>query len=62
MRAIGGCERTAEFLPYTGLIQTIRGLTVHGQTLGDFGPELAIGAAWMAVLFVAATRTYRFTK
>lgn len=55
-------QKTAELLPYTGLIQTIRGITVHGQALTDFGPELAVGAAWMAVLFVAATRTYRFTK
>lgn len=55
-------ESTADYLPYTGLIQTVRGITVHGQTLADFGPELAIGAAWMTVLFVAATRTYRFTK
>lgn len=55
-------EKTAEYLPYTALIQTVRGITVHGQTLTDFGPELAISVAWMAVLFVAATRTYRFTK
>lgn len=55
-------ENTAHFLPYTGLIQAIRGITLHGRALTDFGPELAIGAAWLAVLLAAATRTYRTTK
>lgn len=55
-------ERIAEYLPTTGLIQIIRGITVHGQTLADFGPELAISGAWMVILAVAATRSYRFTN
>ena len=54
-------ETAARYLPYTGLIQTVRGLTLRSQTLTDFGPELTIGAAWMAVLFVAAIHAYRFT-
>lgn len=52
-------EATAEYLPTTGLIQTVRGITVHGQALTDYGPELAVSAGWMVVLAAAAARTYR---
>lgn len=55
----GWLAATAEYLPTTGLIQTMRGITLHGHSLTDFGPELAISAAWLAVLAVAAARTYR---
>lgn len=55
-------ENIAHYLPTTGLIQTLRGITVHGQTLTDFGPELAVSGAWMAILAVAAARSYRFTN
>lgn len=58
----GWLERAADYFPYTGLIQAIRGITLEGQTLADFGPELAISGAWTALLFVAATRTYRAIK
>jgi ABC-2 type transport system permease protein len=53
-------QETARFLPYTGLIATVRGIVLHGQPLSDFGPDLAIGAAWMALLLLAAVRAYRF--
>lgn len=56
----GWLEEAARFLPYTGLIATVRGIAVEGQPLTDFGPELAIAAAWMALLFAGAARAYRF--
>jgi ABC-2 type transport system permease protein len=52
----------APFVPYTGLIATVRGLVLDGRALTDFGSELAIGAVWMAILVVAASRAYRFVK
>lgn len=55
-------EEVAQFIPYTGLIATVRGIVLDGQHLTDFGPELAIGAAWIVVLIVTATRAYRFVK
>lgn len=55
-------EQTAQFIPYTGLIATVRGIAVHGRPLTDFGPELAIGAGWLVLLFLAAARAYRFVK
>lgn len=58
----GWLEEAARFIPYTGLIATARGIALHGRPLTDFGPELVIAAAWMALLFLAATRAYRFVK
>jgi ABC-2 type transport system permease protein len=52
----------AQIFPYTGLIATIRGLVLDGRPLTAFGPELAIGAAWIAVLLLAAARAYRFVR
>jgi ABC-2 type transport system permease protein len=56
----GWLEEVARFLPYTGLIATMRGIAIQGRPLTDFGPELAIAAAWIAVLSVGAARAYRF--
>jgi len=50
----------AQYIPYTGLLATIRGIVLHGQPLTDFGPELAIGTGWMTLLLLAAGRAYRF--
>jgi ABC-2 type transport system permease protein len=55
-------EQIAQFIPYAGLIATVRGIAIHGQPLSDFGPELAIGAGWLALLFLAAARAYSFVK
>ncbi|MGH9053111.1 MAG: ABC transporter permease [Acidimicrobiia bacterium] len=55
-------EDIARFIPYTGLIETVRGIVLEGRPLTDFGPELGIGAVWIAVLLLAATRAYRFIK
>jgi ABC-type uncharacterized transport system permease subunit len=55
-------ERTARFIPYTGLITTVRGVVLHGRPLTDFGPELAVAAVWIVLLMMSATRVYRFVK
>lgn len=52
----------ARFIPYTGLITTVRGIVLDSRPLTEFGPELAIGAVWITVLMVTATRVYRFVK
>jgi ABC-type multidrug transport system permease subunit len=55
-------QEIARYIPYTGLIATVRGILLDGRSLTDFGSELAIGAAWIAVLLVGAARAYRFVK
>lgn len=58
----GWLGEIAQYIPYTGLIATVRGVVLASRPLTDFGPELAIGAVWIAALLVAAARTYRFVK
>lgn len=55
-------EEFAQYIPYTGLIATVRGLLLDGRSLTDFGIELGIGAVWMGIVFVIAARAYRFVK
>jgi ABC-2 type transport system permease protein len=58
----GWLEQIAQYIPYTGLIATVRGVVLDSRSLTDFGPELTIGAAWMTVLLLAAARAFRFVK
>jgi ABC-2 type transport system permease protein len=55
-------EEAAQFIPYTGLIATVRGLVLDDRPLSDYGSELAIGAIWIAILLLGASRAYRFVK
>jgi ABC-2 type transport system permease protein len=55
-------DEVAQYVPYTGLIATMRGVVLESRPLTDFGSELAIGVLWMTALVVAAARTYRFVK
>lgn len=58
----GWLEAAARFVPYAGLIATVRGVAIQGRPLTEFGPELAISGAWMALLLFAAVRVYRFVR
>jgi ABC-2 type transport system permease protein len=55
-------EEAARFIPYTGLITTVRGVLLSHRPLTDFGTELTVGAVWITLLLLAATRAYRFVK
>lgn len=52
----------SQYIPYTGLIATIRGLVLEGRPLSDFPAELAIGAMWIGALLWGASRAYRLVK
>jgi ABC-2 type transport system permease protein len=58
----GWLQETAPFIPYAGLIATVRGLVLDGRPLTDYGSELAIGAVWIVILLLAASRAYRFVR
>lgn len=58
----GWLEGVARFLPYTGLIATVRGVALEAEPLTSFGFELAIGTAWVAALLVVAARAYQYVK
>jgi ABC-type multidrug transport system permease subunit len=55
-------EEIALFIPYTGLITTVRGIVIESRPLTDFGSELTIGLVWIVILMWTAARTYRFVK
>jgi ABC-2 type transport system permease protein len=55
-------QESAQFIPYTGLIATVRGLVLDGRPLTDYGSDLAIGVIWIAILLLGAARAYRFVK
>jgi hypothetical protein len=55
-------QNLAQVIPYTGLIEATRGITLRAQPITDFGPELAVGAGWFIVMFTLATRAYRFIR
>lgn len=58
----GALETAAHVIPYTGLIEATRGITLRAEPLTSFGPELAIGAGWLVSLLALAARAYRFTR
>jgi ABC-2 type transport system permease protein len=58
----GWLQNVAQVIPYTGLIEATRGITLRAQPVTDFGPELAVAAGWLIVMFTLATRAYRFVR
>jgi ABC-2 type transport system permease protein len=48
-------------VPHTALIEAIRGIALNGASVTQFGSQVLIGAAWLAVAFAVATLAYRFT-
>lgn len=58
----GWLENAAHAIPYTGLIEATRGITLRSAPVTDFGPELAIGAGWLILMLALAARAYRFTR
>lgn len=55
-------QHAVQVIPYTGLIAAARGVLLDDQPLTDFGPELAVAAVWLGLLFMVATRAYRFVR
>lgn len=55
-------QALAQYIPYTGLIATVRGLVLESRPLTDFASELAIGALWIGVFLWGASRAYRFVR
>lgn len=49
-------------IPFTSLIETMRGIALHGNPITDYGTEIAIGAAWGIATLALATTAYRFNQ
>ncbi|MBI4261397.1 MAG: ABC transporter permease [Actinobacteria bacterium] len=48
-------------VPHTALIEAIRGIALTGAPITDYGSQILIGAAWLAMVSVVAALAYRFT-
>jgi ABC-2 type transport system permease protein len=49
-------------LPYTALVEAIRGIAVTGADITAYGGQVPIGLAWLGAVFLIASRAYRFTE
>ena len=48
------------FLPLTPMVETLRGITLGGEHLLDYTPELGLIALWIVVTSLASIRLFRF--
>lgn len=48
-------------VPHTALIEVIRGIALSGDSITAYGPQLLVGAGWLALAFAVAAISYRFT-
>jgi ABC-2 type transport system permease protein len=49
-------------VPYASLIEAVRGIALSGSGITAYGPQVAVGLAWLGAVFVIAARAYRFTE
>lgn len=48
-------------VPHTALIEAIRGIALTGADITRYGPQILVGAGWLAVALIVASIAYRFT-
>lgn len=53
-------QKLTAFLPLTPVIDGARLIATEGQHLVDIGPQLAIMAVWMVIVYVIAFRVFRW--
>jgi hypothetical protein len=44
-----------------GFDEAIRGIALTGSSVTAYGPQVAVGIAWLVAMFLVAARAYRFT-
>lgn len=49
-------------VPYAALIEALRGIALTGASVTAYGPQVAVGIAWLAATFAVASRVYRFAE
>jgi ABC-2 type transport system permease protein len=53
-------QNITSFLPLTPVVDGIRAITVEGMSLLAVGPELAVMAGWMVVVYAVGVRMFRW--
>jgi hypothetical protein len=49
-------------VPYSSLVEAIRGIALTGASITEYGTQVAVGIAWLVVMFSMAASAYRFTE
>ena len=49
-------------VPYTSLIEAIRGIALTGEGITAYGDQVLVGLVWLVVAFTVAAISYRFTE
>ncbi len=53
-------QMVTDYLPLTPVVDGLREITAEGATILDLGPELAIMAGWILVIYFVAIRVFRW--
>lgn len=53
-------QAVSAYIPLSPVIDGIRYITTEGATLFDLGPQLAVMAAWIVIVYVVAIRLFRW--
>jgi ABC-2 type transport system permease protein len=49
-------------IPFTSLIEAIRGIALTGASITAYGQQVLIAAGWLAIAFTLAVKAYRFAR
>lgn len=49
-------------IPFVPMFDMLRGIALHGNGITQYSHDLLVGGAWLAALFLIATRVYRLTE
>jgi ABC-2 type transport system permease protein len=53
-------QKVSEFLPLTPLIDGFRMIITEGKTILEIGPEVALLAVWLVVIYIIAFKVFRW--
>lgn len=49
-------------IPFVPMLEMLQGIALHGKSISQYGHQLLTGGAWIAVLFLIASRLYRLKE
>ena len=58
----GDLPHLTGYLPFSALIETVRGIALGQAPITHYGHQILIGLAWLAVALALAVRLYRLTE
>lgn len=53
-------QRITQFIPLTPIVESVRRIITENASLLDLGPQLAVIAGWIVVIYIAAFKLFRW--